>query len=80
MSQHTVVAVPPDIMIFYRYLAAWSAMIGDLDTARWAAQKLLAARPGFTIERYRSVPIFRNKQEWARQMVEALIQAGLPER
>ena len=64
----------------YRYLAAWSAMSGDLETARWAALRLLAAQPDFTIERYRSLPIFRNTPQWAGQVVEALLQAGLPER
>lgn len=75
-----VIAAHPDIIMSYRYLAAWSAMSGDLETARWAAQKLLTAQPGFTIERYRSLPIFRNTPEWADKVVEALIQAGLPER
>jgi TolB-like protein len=75
-----VIAAHPDIIMSYRYLAAWSAMSGDLETARWAALKLLAAQPGFTIERYRSLPIFRNTPQWADQVVEALLQAGLPER
>ncbi|TGT11079.1 hypothetical protein EN817_33705, partial [Mesorhizobium sp. M3A.F.Ca.ET.174.01.1.1] len=40
-----VIAAHPDIIMSYRYLAAWSAMSGDLETARWAAQKLLSAQP-----------------------------------
>ncbi|WFP74625.1 BTAD domain-containing putative transcriptional regulator [Mesorhizobium sp. WSM4906] len=75
-----VIAAHPDIIMSYRYLTAWAAMSGDMETARWAAQKLLAAQPGFTIERYRSLPIFRNTPEWADRVVEALKQAGLPER
>jgi predicted Zn-dependent protease len=75
-----VIAAHPDIITSYRYLAAWSAMGGDLETARWAAQKLMAAQPSFTIERFRSLPIFRNTPGWADQVVEALIRAGLPER
>ncbi|MDX8495227.1 BTAD domain-containing putative transcriptional regulator [Mesorhizobium sp. VK22B] len=75
-----VIAAHPDIIMSYRYLAAWSAMSGDLETARWAAQKLLTAQPDFTIERYRSLPIFRNTAKWADQVVEALKQVGLPER
>jgi hypothetical protein len=55
-------------------------MSGDLETARWAAQKLLAAQPGFTINRYRSLPIFRHLPKWADQVAEALKLAGLPER
>ncbi|WP_245468132.1 MULTISPECIES: BTAD domain-containing putative transcriptional regulator [unclassified Mesorhizobium] len=75
-----IIAAHPDIVIPYRYLAAWSAMDGDLETARWAAQKLLTVQPDFTIERFRLLPIFRNTPEWADQMVEALKLAGLPER
>lgn len=75
-----VIAAHPDIITSYRYLAAWSAMGGDLETARWAAQKLLAAQPSFTIERFRSLPILRNTPEWADQVVEGLKLAGLPER
>ncbi|WFP61331.1 BTAD domain-containing putative transcriptional regulator [Mesorhizobium sp. WSM4904] len=75
-----VIAAHPDIIMSYRYLTAWAAMSGDMETARWAAQKLLAAQPDFTIERYRSLPIFRNTPEWADRVVEALKQAGLPER
>jgi hypothetical protein len=56
--------------VIARYLAAWSAMSGDLETARWATQKLLAAQPDFTIEQYRSLPFFdtcRNGQiRWSK--------------
>ncbi|TIV67888.1 MAG: hypothetical protein E5V89_23350, partial [Mesorhizobium sp.] len=75
-----VIAAYPDIIMSYRYLTAWAAMSGDLETARWAAQKLLAAQPSFTIERYRSLPFFRHMQDWAEQVVDALKRAGLPER
>ncbi len=75
-----VIATHPDIIMSYRYLAAWSAMDGDLETARWAARKLLATQPDFTIEQYRSLPFFRYMPEWADQVAEALRLAGLPER
>ncbi|MDX8481743.1 BTAD domain-containing putative transcriptional regulator [Mesorhizobium sp. VK24D] len=75
-----VIATYPDIIMSYRYLTAWSAMSGDLETARWAAQKLLTAQPNFTIERYRSLPFFTHMSEWADRVVEALKLAGLPER
>jgi TolB-like protein/DNA-binding SARP family transcriptional activator len=74
MSKH------PEVTWSYRMLASWSAMSGDLETARWAAQKLLAARPDFTIERVRALPVFKNVPQWADQMAEALRLAGLPER
>ncbi|WP_167506984.1 MULTISPECIES: hypothetical protein [unclassified Mesorhizobium] len=57
-----------------------SAMNGDLETARWAAQKLMAAQPSFTIERFRSLPVFDNTPEWANQVAEDLKLAGLPGR
>ncbi|WP_245513484.1 MULTISPECIES: BTAD domain-containing putative transcriptional regulator [unclassified Mesorhizobium] len=75
-----VIAAHPDIITSYRYLAAWSAMNGDLVTARWAAQKLMAAQPSFTIERFRSLPVFHNTPGWANQVAEGLKLAGLPER
>lgn len=53
-------------------------MSGDVDTAQWAARKLLAAEPGFTIQRYLTRPVFRAAPQWADQMAEGLQQAGLP--
>ena len=70
----------PDVIMSYRFLATWAAMSGDLETARWAARKLLAAQPGFTIARYRALPFFRHLPAWADGVVEALRLAGLPER
>jgi len=75
-----VITTQPDITMSYRYLAAWSALSGDLETARWAAQKLMAVQPEFTIERYRSLPFFRHLPQWADQVAQALTLAGLPER
>ena len=75
-----VIASYPDIIMSYRYLAAWSAMNGDLATADWAAQKLLATQPSFTIAKYRSLPFFRHIPKWADQVAAALKLAGLPER
>lgn len=40
----------------------------------------LAAQPGFTIGRYRSLPFFRHLPKWADQVTEALKLAGLPQR
>ncbi|MCK3777237.1 hypothetical protein MZK49_10875 [Ensifer sesbaniae] len=77
---HEVINTYPDVTWSYRHLAAWSAMSGDLETARWAAQKLLAAEPGFTIDRYRALPWFQNIPQWQHQMAEGLRKAGLPER
>lgn len=75
-----VIANHPEIIMSYRYLAAWAAMSGDLETARSAAQKLLLAQPTFTIEQYRSLPFFQHMPKWADQVAEALELAGLPAR
>lgn len=69
----------PDVTWCYRQLAAWSAWAGDLATARWAAKKLLAAQPDFTIARYRALPFFRNLPHHRDKMVNGLRLAGLPE-
>lgn len=77
---HDVVNTYPDVTWSYRHLAAWSALAGDMETARWAAQKLLAAEPGFTIERYRALPWFQRIPQWRDRMAEGLRQSGVPER
>lgn len=74
-----LIASHPDVIMLYRFLAAWSAMNGDLETARWAARKLLAAQPDFTIEKFRSLPMFRHMARWADKVAEALRLAGVPE-
>lgn len=58
----------------------WAAMNGDVETARWAAQKLLARPTGLHIEKFRSLPMFRHMARWAGKEAEALRLAGVPER
>jgi TolB-like protein/DNA-binding SARP family transcriptional activator len=70
----------PDVTWVYRQLAAWSGMNGDLETARWAAGKLMSAHPNFTLERFVAVPVFRNIPDYGEKMAAALRQAGVPER
>lgn len=70
----------PDVTWSLRMLTAWSALSGDIKTAQWAAEKLLAAQPNFTIEKYRALPVFRNIPQWADQLADGLRLAGLPER
>jgi hypothetical protein len=69
----------PDVTRAHRQLAAWSAMAGDLETARSAARTLLAAHPEFTIWRYLAVPIFQDMPEYRDRLVQFLRDAGLPE-
>jgi len=74
MSNH------PEVTWCYRVLAAWSALNGDLESARWAARKLLHSQPDFTIRRYRALPMFRHVPQWEDRLAEGLRLAGLPER
>jgi TolB-like protein len=69
----------PEVTWPYRQLAAWAGMAGDLETARWAARKLLAANPDFTIRRYLEIPGFKDTPEYRDRMVQGLRDAGLPE-
>ncbi len=75
-----VIATSPEIVMAYRYLAAWAAMKDDLETAHWAARVLMQHQPDFTVERYCSLPFFRYTRNWADQVAQALKLAGLPER
>ena len=63
----------------HRLLASWAAMAGDMETARSAAGKLLAANPDFTIRRYLAIPGFQNMPEYRDRLVRGLRDAGLPE-
>ena len=69
----------PEVTWPYRQLAAWAGMAGDLETARSAARKLLAANPDFTIRRYLEIPAFKDTPEYRDRMVQGLRDAGLPE-
>ncbi|QEL21817.1 hypothetical protein FQV39_03935 [Bosea sp. F3-2] len=69
----------PDVTWVHRQLAAWAAMAGDIETARAAARKLLAANPEFTIRRYLAIPAFQDMPEYFNQMAQGLRDAGLPE-
>jgi TolB-like protein len=69
----------PEVTWAYRQVAAWSAMNGDLETARWAARKLLSAHPDFTIKRYMALPAFREMSSFRARMAAGMRQAGLPE-
>ena len=69
----------PDVTWANRQLAAYAGMAGDLETARSAARKLLAANPDFTIRRYLAIPGFRDSLEFHERMAQGLRDAGLPE-
>jgi TolB-like protein/DNA-binding SARP family transcriptional activator len=63
----------------HRLLASWAAMAGDMETARSAAGKLLAANPDFTIRRYLTIPGFQDMPEYHKRLAQGLRDAGVPE-
>lgn len=69
----------PEVTWTYRLLAAFAGTAGDMETARWAARKLLAANPDFTIRRYLAIPGFKDMGKYLDQQVRGLRAAGLPE-
>jgi TolB-like protein len=69
----------PKVTWAYRLLAAWAGMAGNMETARSAARKLLAANPDFTIRRYLAIPGFQDMPEYRDRLVQGLRDAGLPE-
>jgi TolB-like protein len=69
----------PNVTWAQRTLASLAAMSGDLETARAAARKLLAAQPDFTIKSYLSVPTFHGMHRYLDRMAQGLRDAGLPE-
>lgn len=74
-----VTKTQPDVTWAYRQLASWAAQAGDLETARSAAAKLMAANPQFTIKRYLEVAIFHSMPEYRDRLAQGLRDAGLPE-
>jgi TolB-like protein/class 3 adenylate cyclase len=74
-----VVTKNPHVTWAYRQLAAWAGMNQDLTTARWAARRLLAAQPDFTISKYIAVPALRNVTRYREAIAEGLRAAGIPE-
>ena len=75
-----VTAQHPNLTWVYRQLAYYSALAGDLETAREAVAKLRAAHPHATIESIaRDHPVRHIERYW--EMIErGLRLAGLPER
>jgi tetratricopeptide (TPR) repeat protein len=69
----------PEVTWAHRQLASWAAMAGDLETARTAARRLLAAQPDFSIRRFLAVPTFQDMPEYRDRLAQGLRDAGLPE-
>lgn len=75
-----VVTQNPGVTWAYRQLTAWAAMNEDLATARWAAQRLLAAQPDYTIAKYLSVPSVGSVPHFRDAMAAGMRLAGIPEK
>jgi TolB-like protein len=69
----------PEVTWAHRLLAAWAAMAGEMEVARSAANKLLAANPDFTIRRYLAIPGFQDMPDYRARIAQGLRDAGLPE-
>jgi adenylate cyclase len=68
----------PDVEWPHRWLAAAYAQLGQLEEARAAAAQVLRINPGFTIERYKPLVLYKAPKD-AEHYVDGLRKAGLPE-
>ena len=59
-------------------LAAAYAQSGQLEEARAEAAKVLRINPGFTIERYKRLSVYKNPED-DEHRIDGLRKAGLPE-
>jgi adenylate cyclase len=59
-------------------LAAAYAQSGQLEEARAEAEKVLRINPGFTIERYKRLSVYKNAED-DEHRIDGLRKAGLPE-
>jgi predicted Zn-dependent protease len=69
----------PGLTWVYRALAAFSALAGDLETARDAVGKLLAAQPHVSIAAMRADHPMRSAPRFFDELVRGWRLAGLPE-
>jgi TolB-like protein/DNA-binding SARP family transcriptional activator len=74
-----VVAQHPQLTWAYRFLTAWAGMAGDLTTARWAADRLLALQPDYTVAKYLAVPVMRSNPKLRDWLAGGMRLGGLPE-
>jgi adenylate cyclase len=60
------------------WLASAYAQLGQLEEARAEAAEVLRINPGFTIQRYKRLLVFKHPED-AEHRVDGLRKAGLPE-
>jgi adenylate cyclase len=61
------------------WLASAYAQLGQFEEARIEAAEVLRITPGFTIERYKRLTVYRDPKD-AEHRLDGLRKAGLPER
>ena len=73
-----VVPQHPQVTWAFRFLAAWAGMAGDLTTSRWAAERLLAVQPDYTVPKSRA-PAMRSNPKLRDWLAEGMRLGGLPQ-
>jgi adenylate cyclase len=69
----------PDIQAPHLWLACASAQLGRIEEARAEAAEVLRINPGFTIEQWKRLNLFKNPKD-AEHRIDGMRKAGLPER
>ena len=68
----------PNLQWPHTILAAACAKSGQLEEARTEAAELLRINPGFTIESWKRIAVFKNPKD-AEHIFDGMLKAGLPE-
>src|SRR5262249_6568253 len=68
----------PNIEVYHLSLAGACAQSGQLEEARAEAAEVLQINPGFTIERWKPLCVFKDPKD-AEHRLDGLRKAGLPE-
>jgi adenylate cyclase len=69
----------PNMQVPRLWLASAYAQSGQIEEARREAAEVLRINPGFTIESYKRVLVFRDPKDFENR-VDGMRKAGLPER
>jgi len=69
----------PNLQWPHLWLASAYAQLGQFEEARTEAAEVLRITPGFTIERYKRLTVYRDPKD-AEHRLDGLRKAGLPER
>ena len=68
----------PDMQLPHLWLASAYAQSGQLEEARKEAAEVLRISPGFTIERWKRIGVFKDPKD-VEHRIDGMRKAGLPE-